>query len=165
MSPSETAIAVRKAETVFDELETMHNQIMRRAYEIFAGRGSVFGNDLDDWFAAERELTWTPAAEVREKDNEFVVKVALAGFSPEELDIRITPEDLLIKAETRHVHKEGKGKVYLCEFTSGRVFRSIHFPRKIDSDKVKAEYRNGLLRITAPIAEEKEARKLEIKAA
>jgi HSP20 family molecular chaperone IbpA len=43
--------------------------------------------------------------------------------------------------------------VHLCEFSHGHLFRSVHFPRRIDPAKATADYRNGMLRITAPIAE------------
>jgi HSP20 family molecular chaperone IbpA len=42
--------------------------------------------------------------------------------------------------------------VHLCEFSRGKVFRSIHLPEQIDPETAKAEYRNGLLRLTASIA-------------
>jgi HSP20 family molecular chaperone IbpA len=42
--------------------------------------------------------------------------------------------------------------VHLCEFSRGKMFRSVHLPDKIDPETAKAEYRNGLLRLTASIA-------------
>jgi HSP20 family molecular chaperone IbpA len=52
----------------------------------------------------------------------------------------------------------------VCEFQSGQLFRSIHLPEPIDPDSVKAEYKNGLLRLTARIAM-KVPTKVDIKAA
>jgi HSP20 family molecular chaperone IbpA len=54
--------------------------------------------------------------------------------------------------------------VHICEFRSGELFRRIQFPKKIDPNGVKAEYSSGLLRITAPIAKEEQARKVDIEA-
>ena len=57
-----------------------------------------------------------------------------------------------------------KGDVHQCEFTSGQIFRSVHFPKAVDVANAKAEYRNGLLTVTAPIAREPKTKKVEIKA-
>ena len=82
-----------------------------------------------------------------------------------DLNIEITPDDVLVKGETYHEHKEEKGKVHTCEFRSGSLFRTIHLPRKIDPDKVKAEFNNGMLRLKAPIAKEQQAKTVQINAA
>lgn len=158
-------VAVQKAESFWDQFRKVEERIMRRAYDIFQGNGSVFGQDLDDWLAAERELIWKPAIELSEKNNQFEVKVAVAGVDPKDLRVEVTSEELLVKAETRTEKKEEKGEVHTSEFQSGYLFRSIRFPKKVDPGKVKAEVSNGLLSIVAPIAEEAKARKVDIHAA
>jgi HSP20 family protein len=158
-------LPIKKTQSIFDEMEKMRDRIMRRAYEIFEGNGHSFGKDLDDWLKAERELLRKPAIELREKDDEFLIDVAVPGIEAKDLDIEVTPEDLLVKGETHHEHKEEKGKVHTSEFESGSVFRTIHFPKKIDPDKVKAEFKNGVLHLKAPVAEEQRAKKVEIEAA
>ena len=62
-------------------------------------------------------------------------------------------------------YKEKKGEVYVCEFAHGNLFRSIHLPKKIDPEKVKAEFKNGMLTLKAPVAAEARAKKVAIKAA
>jgi HSP20 family protein len=158
-------VEIKKRESVWDRLQEMEERIMRRAYDIFRGNGSVFGTDLENWFAAERELVWKPAIELREKDGKFEVQVAVAGIDPKDIRIEVTPEALLVKGETKTEKKEEKGEVHTSEFQSGSLFRSIQFPKKVDADKVKAEIKNGLLTVRAPIAEEAKARKVEIEAA
>jgi HSP20 family protein len=159
-----TTLPVRKTESIFDELNHMHERIMKRAFEIFDGNGHVFGKDIDDWLQAERELVWKPAIEIQEKDNEIRLQIATPGVDAKDIDIEVTPEDILVKAETHHEHKEDKGEVHVCEFTSGNIFRSVHLPKKIDPDKVKAEFKNGMLSLTAEIAKEAQARKIDLKA-
>ena len=158
-------IEVKKADTIFNELDRLHQGISRRAYDLFRNGGTLSGGALGDWLAAERELVSKPAVELRQKDNQFEVLAALPGIEPKDLDVQITPEYLLIKAETTHEHTTDEGTVHLCEFTSGKSFRSIHFPEKIDPNSAKAEYRNGMLRLTAAIAKAATAQKVEIKAA
>jgi HSP20 family protein len=144
---------------------SFEDRVMRRAYDIFRGNGTSIGRELDDWLTAERELVWKPAIELAEKDNQFQVKVAVAGIDPKDIKVEVTGDDLLVKGETRSEKKEEKGDVYTSEFQSGSLFRSIHLPKKIDADKVKADLKNGLLTITAPIAEEAKTRKVNVTAA
>ena len=66
--------------------------------------------------------------------------------------------------ETSHEHAADAGTVHVCEFESGKVSRSIHFPEKIDPNSAKAEYQNGMLRLTAAIARAATVQKVEIKA-
>src|SRR5437867_9520030 len=159
------AVAIRKISSLLDEMNQMQERIMRRAYTIFERNGRLLGRDLDHWLQAERELVWKQAVELRETDGEFVLEVAVPGVDPTDIDIEVTPEDIVLKADIQHEHEEKKGTVHICEFQSGRMFRSIHLPKRINPDKVKAEFNNGLLRLTAEVAAEARAKKIKPEAA
>jgi HSP20 family protein len=159
------SVAIHKTSSIGDEINTIQDRVMRRAYEIFEHNGGLFGRDLDNWLQAEQELLWKPAVELRETDTEFVFEAALSGLDAKDIDIEVTPDDIVLKAEVQHQHEEEKGAVHICEFQAGRLFRSIHLPRQINPDKVKVEFKNGLLRLTAEIAEEARARKVKPHAA
>ena len=159
------SVAVRKLSSIFDEMNQMQDRVMRRAYDLFEKNGRLFGRDLDDWLQAERELFWKPAMELREADGEFVLEVAVPGVDPKDVDIQVTPEDIVLKADIQHKHEEKKGTVHICEFQSGRMFRSVHIPKRINPDTVKAEIKNGLLTLKAEIAEEARAKKIKPEAA
>jgi HSP20 family protein len=162
MTSKGTQLQPTKVESIIEEMEGIQDRIMKRAYDLFLNRGGFFGRDLDDWLEAEAELTGKPAVELNEKGGEFVVQSALAGVEPKDLDIRVTPLELLIEAETKHEHSEEKGTVHLCEFRSGKLLRCIQFPKQIDPDKVKAEFREGILRVSAAIAKEEQQRKVQV---
>jgi HSP20 family molecular chaperone IbpA len=155
-------VPIRKTESVFDEVERMHARITRRAYDIFTSSGGIFGKDFEDWRQAEQELVWRPAIELTEKGDQFRLELAAAGVDPKNIDIEVTPEDILIQADVHHEHGETKGDVYACEFAHGNLFRSIHLPKKIEPEKVKAEFKNGLLTLNAPIAREAPTQKFPI---
>jgi HSP20 family protein len=158
-------VALRKAETIFNELDQLHTAISRRAYDLFRNRGNLWGGPLADWLNAERQLVWKPAIELRQKENQFEVLAATPGVDAKELDVQITPEDILIKADIHHKHTPAEGAVQVCEFIAGQLFRSVHFPEKVDPDSATAEYRNGMLRITASIAKPVAQKRVEIAAA
>lgn len=158
-------VLVKKTETLWDQLQKMEERIMKRAYDIFQGSGSKMGKDLDNWLTAERELVLKPAIELKEKDNTFEVKVAVAGVDPKDLKVEVTAEDLLVKGETKTEKNEENEKVHYSEFESASLFRSIRFPKKVKADNVRAELKNGLLTVVAPIAEEAQTRVVKIGAA
>jgi HSP20 family protein len=137
---------------VFAEAERMFEQIRRRAYELFSGRGFGEGRALDDWLAAEREFSW-PATELIEREQDFVLSVALPGFEPADVALTAAPRALFIQAKMKGERKDetrkGEAKVHWSEFRSADVCRRVEFAKDIDVDKVSATLRNGVLRIIA----------------
>jgi HSP20 family protein len=79
------------------------------------------------------------------------------------IDIEVAADFLLIKAEVHHEHTSARGEVHVCEFESGSLFRSIRFPKKVDPNKVQAEFKNGMLHLKAAVAKA-QLRKIEVKA-
>jgi HSP20 family protein len=133
-------------------LDQIRERIRQRAHTFFQTRGGRIGSALDDWLMAERETLWRPPIEVSQQDGRIVVEADVAGLEPDEIDLQVTPETLLITAEARHVHTEAKGQVHVCEFAPGPLFRTVALPAPIDPAGVKAKCRNGLLTITATVA-------------
>jgi HSP20 family molecular chaperone IbpA len=131
-------------ETLFNELDQLHDAISRRAYDLFRKRRGLWGGPLADWLNAERQLIWKPAIELRQKDGQFEVLAATRGVDAKDLDVQITPDDVLIKADIHHKHTPEEGAVQVCEPNSAA-----------------AEYRNGMLCLTASIAKPA-ARKVEL---
>jgi HSP20 family protein len=158
-------VELRKTDSIRGEMERLERAISQRAYDLFRMNGTPWGSALADWLSAERSLVWKPAVELRQKDNQFEVLAATAGVDPEDLDVQVTPDDLLIKGKVDHEHTAQEGDVHVCEFKSGQMFRSVHFPQKIDPATVKAEYKDGMLHLTAIIAKSAEATKVPVKAA
>jgi HSP20 family protein len=136
----------------FAEAERMFEQIRRRAYELCSLRGFGEGRALDDWLAAEHEFNW-PATELIERDQEFVLSVALPGFEPADVALTATPRALIIqaraKSERKDESKRGEARVHWSEFRSADACRRIEFARDIDVDKISATFKNGVLRIVA----------------
>jgi HSP20 family protein len=157
-------VPMTQKDSIIDQLEQLHQRIARRAFEFFEGRNG-WGDAFGDWLSAERELVWKPAVELREQDGSFTVAAALPGVEAKDIMVDITPQEVVIKAATEHRHTEDKRQVHRCEFTAGQVFRSLPFPKAVDAAKAKAEYQNGMLNITVPIAQEARAKRVDIKAA
>jgi HSP20 family protein len=130
----------------------MLGRIQRRAFEMFAGRGFAPGHELEDWVSAERELCW-PATELTEEDKNYVLKVALPGFEPDQVSVTATPRELIVqacaKSERREEPAKKERKLLWSEFRSNEVYRRIELAEPIDVAKVSATLADGLLKIVA----------------
>lgn len=159
------AVHLIKRDSIAEQVERLHQRIAERAYALFRGRNGVGADPFGDWLSAEQELVWKPATELREQDGTVTVLAALPGVEAKDIEVDVTPLDVVIKAGTTHSHTEDKGTVHRCEFVAGGAFRSIGLPKAIDTAKVKADYQNGMLRITAPVAAEAQTRRVQVSVA
>ncbi len=152
---------------IFAEFERLADRIRLEAYNLFAHRGADDGHALDDWLAAEREHCW-PASELTETDGEYTLKLALAGFEPNEIDVTATPREIMVKAahEDEASGADEKTSLRWSEFRSNDVFRRVELPAAVDVDKLKATLSNGMLEITAVKADsgKQVSRKVELSA-
>jgi HSP20 family protein len=156
-------IRFRTVDSLLNEIEATQRRIAARAAEMFRERGGAIGHAVDDWLKAERETIWRPALEVRRTKDAFVIEAAVAGVDPKQFDVRVTSTELLLAADVHHSDRAQEGDVVRCEFVNGPLFRTYRFPEPIDPARVSAEYRNGILRVTAPLAHP--ATKVEVQAA
>jgi len=147
-------LPVHKKDSIFDEIERMQRKIERRAYELFESRGCELGRAMDDWLTAERELVWSPPISMEEGDGEITVQLSAPGFEPEQIDVELTRQDLLVEAEAHEQREKGKGKSRTKTLRTAKLFRSVHLPRAIDPDTAEAEFSNGVLKLTAKVVAE-----------
>ena len=133
---------------ILAEFDEIVDRIRERAYRLFMERGFEEGHDLDDWLAAERQVCW-PAAEFVEEDDEYEIKVALPGYEPDEISVTATPEAIIVKADHESEKEDEDTVRHFSEFRSNRVYRRFEFPTDTLLGDVKANYKNGLLKIEA----------------
>jgi len=111
---------------------------------------------------ASRE--WQLPLDMYQTDNEVLVKTALPGLKPVEVDISITGDALTIKGEHKE-EKEVKEEDYLYkERRYGAFTRSVLIPVRVKSDKAEAVFENGILTLTLPKAEEVKPKQIKVKA-
>jgi HSP20 family protein len=104
---------------------------------------------------------WRWGIEVKEEDDAIIVRAEAPGFSPEEIDVQVTEDRLVIKAAKKEEKKEKEGPTEIKERS---CFESISLPAGINKDKVEAGYHNGVLTVTLPKTEKAKGRKVPIKA-
>ncbi len=125
------------------------------------GRLSDLQDELDRLF--ESSLTgWAPALDVHEDKDEFTVRVELPGLKREDIDVSLQDGVLVISGE-RKAEKVSEGtEVHRRERFHGKFQRALTLPTPVAADKVKAAYKDGVLAITLPKAEEAKPKQIDV---
>jgi HSP20 family molecular chaperone IbpA len=129
-------IPVRTAETIYDEIEKVYDDITKKAYERFLERRGTYSLDIEDWLEAEKQLLWKPDVRLTEKRDVFVIRVGLIGIDPSTIDVLATAEDVLIQS------REGTCKP--------RIFKAVHFPSPVVPLQIHGTYVKQTLLLIAP---------------
>ena len=136
----------------FQRIREIYDNLARRAYELFDGRGRQDGHDLEDWFRAESELLNPVPVEISEADGQLIVRADIPGFREKDIEVRVDPHRLIISGKREQIRDQKKKKTLYSERRSDEVCRVLDLPEEVDSDKVKATLQDGTLEITLPKA-------------
>ncbi len=117
---------------------------------------------LRNWMPME-DRPWVPMAEVYEKDNKFVVRVELPGVNPDDVDISVSGDLLIVKGERKLAEDVSSEQYQECERCYGKFYRRIPLPEETDVSKIEATFENGILEITVPRPKAAKATKIKIK--
>ena len=101
---------------------------------------------------------WTPAVDVFETENELVLQADLPGLEPGDIDVQVENQVLSLRGERKLPSRDG---FHRLERGHGRFERRFAVPRAFDTDKIAAEYRNGVL--TVKLAKKEAAKPRQIK--
>lgn len=132
----------------FRELDSMHDRINR-----------FFDASLRPFQAMTSDIG---ATDIYEQDGKLGIEVALPRFTKDEVDINLTGGRLEIKAEHNEENKDDNRNYIRRESTSAQFYRAITLPKGVDIDGAKADFTEGVLRITMPMKELPQPKKLEI---
>ena len=126
----------------------------------------LFDDTLHGWPTETNGTnTWFPATDVYETENDVVLRSDLPGIDPKQIDIRVENNVLTIRGE-RSVDSEVQQENYhRVERLYGTFSRSFTLTSTVDADKIKANYKDGVLTITLPKAEAAKPKRIQIAAA
>jgi HSP20 family protein len=125
---------------------------------------------FDDNFTRERSghadlAMWAPAVDIYETENELVVKAELPDFQDKDIDVRITNNTLTIRGE-RKFETGVKEENYLrIERAYGSFMRSFSLPNTVNSENIRADYRNGILTLHMAKREESKPKQIKVSVA
>jgi HSP20 family protein len=105
----------------------------------------------------------SPAIDMYQTDNEVVVKAALPGIKPEEVQISVNDDILTIRGETKHDEEQKNQSWHIRERGWGAFERSVTLPSGVVADRANADFENGILTITLPKSEKAKPKTITIK--
>ena len=138
----------------FREMAQMQDRINR----IF---GDAYTRRHDDDLTQRGE--WFPAVDIYENANqEIVLKAELPGIVREDIDVRVENNTLTLRGERKRDTEVKQEQFHRVERTNGSFSRSFSLPSRIDTDQVRAEFKDGVLAITLPVKAEAKPRQIEV---
>ena len=135
---------------------------MERAME------DLFGRFFSGWphYRKETEaLGWSPAMDVIDRKDEFVLRADLPGLTEKDIEITVQDGNLSLQGQRKEEKETKEEDYYCCERWSGTFSRTLALPPGINADKVNAAFKNGVLEIHLPKTKQAEGKRIEIKAA
>lgn len=135
------------------------------------GRLSSLRDELDRLFESPfAEMTrtsqllsgWTPALDVYEDKENFIVKAELPGMKKEDIEVSLHDGSLSISGERKSESKHEDAEVCRAERFFGRFQRAVTLPAPVAADKVKAQYKDGVLTVTLPKTEEAKPKQIDV---
>ncbi len=127
-------------------------------YDRFFNEAFNFMNDPADAMAE-----FSPKADIVEKDKSYEVVVSIPGMKKEDVKIELNGDVLTISGERKQSHKEENDKVIRTEIHYGRFSRSFRLNNHVDRAAIKAEFSDGLLRLSLPKSQMAVSQTIEIK--
>ena len=108
---------------------------------------------------------FTPAVDIEETADEFVVRADVPGMSQKDVKVSLVGDVLTIRGERKQESDTRNGGMHRVERVQGSFERSFRLGTAVRNDKVKAQYRDGVLEIHVPKAEEAKVREIEVEVA
>ena len=157
--PSETEPSLVRPDYYPDMFRTNPFAMMRHLSEemdrIFS---STFGITHDG--GAMR--TWSPAIEIREQNGNLEVTAELPGMTKDDVKVEYTDEGIILQGEKKQEREENRHGFHRSERSYGSFYRVIPLPQGAQTEKAKAEFKNGILQVRIPVPESKQTQRHQI---
>jgi HSP20 family protein len=105
----------------------------------------------------------TPAVDVREQENEYLMEVELPGLTENDIELNVEDNILTLSSKKEESKEEKKNGYLIRERCNTEFARTFVLPKDVDREKVKAEFKNGLLVVNIPKKPEAKPRKIDVK--
>jgi HSP20 family protein len=140
----------------FRDLQAVQDRLNRVFDDAF--RGVPRGGD-DEWALGG---SWAPSVDIFEHEGNLVLKAELPGVDPKDVDVRVENNVLTLRGERRLETEVKKEKYHRVERAYGTFSRSFTLPNVVDTEKIKAEYKDGVLQVTLPQREEAKPKQIQV---
>lgn len=131
-----------------------------KIFDSFNNRFGLKTSNEDEDFA---NAVWSPLTDIREDENKYSLHLDLPGVKKEDVKITYNNGQLAISGERNFEKEDKNAKYHHIERAFGKYYRSFNLPEKILEDGIDAEFKDGMLNITIPKAEEAKPKQIEVK--
>ena len=140
--------------TPMGHLPSFQHEMNRMVNEFFGGgNGDAAGTGLS---------SWTPAVDIHETEDGFVIKAELPGVSKDDVSIDVHQNTLTLRGQRKHEAEVKQDKYHRVERAYGSFQRSFVLPTVVDQDKVQATYKDGVLELHLPKSEAAKPKRIAI---
>ena len=105
---------------------------------------------------------WNPVVDIYDNDDKIVIKAELPGVNKKDIEVDIKDRVLTLKGERKADNEVKKDNYYRRESTYGRFERSFTLPAEVDPDKIKADFKDGILKVEVPKPEHKKPKQVTV---
>ncbi|NJL81578.1 MAG: Hsp20/alpha crystallin family protein [Richelia sp. RM2_1_2] len=137
----------------FQEMEIISRQIDRMFDEML---------DFNRSLAKYKRENWTPPIELKDTREDLILRSELPGLDAKNLEVQVARQAVLISGEITDEPNTDESGYYRSELHYGRFRRMINLPVPIKNEQVKAEFKNGILKLVMPKTEEAKFKKVNI---
>jgi len=144
----------------FNEMLTLSenlNKMFNRFFEetMIAPGKSILTDELS-------QRTWSPAVDIYENKDSIVVKADLPGVEKDKVKVEVKDNILSIRGKREEEKETKEHNVYRLERHYGEFVRNFTLPQKVDASRIKANYKDGILKITIPKPEEIKGKEIKV---
>jgi HSP20 family protein len=142
----------------FRDLLTLQDRMNRMFHESYQGRGA----SEDDWALGG---SWAPAVDIYEHEGDIVLTAELPGVDPKDVDILVENNVLTLRGERKWSDEVKRESYRRVERSYGSFTRSFTLPGVVDTEKIKADFHDGMLKLVLPTKAEAKPRQISINVA
>jgi HSP20 family protein len=121
-----------------------------------------FFEDLPFFSYREDGSQWNPAVDILEKDGNLVLRAELPGMTEKQIDLKVEGDTLILKGERKMESEDKKENYHRIESFHGSFTRTFRLPETVDTHKISADYKDGILTVTLPQKPEVKPREIPV---
>jgi HSP20 family protein len=138
---------------------TVQDRMNRIFDDAFRGASRPGPGTEEDWALGG---SWAPAVDIFENEGNLVLKAELPGIDLKDVDVRVENNVLTLRGERKFEAEVKREQYHRVERAYGTFSRSFTLPSVVDTEKIKAEFKDGVLRVTLPQREEAKPKQISI---
>lgn len=135
----------------------------RELFDLQRGINQLFDARMDVPREDVALKAWTPAVDIYEDENAFLIKLELPEVTREDVKVSLNENTLSISGERRVENEQKRENYHRVERSYGQFYRSFTLPPNVNADAINAQFKDGVLRLTLPKREEAKPKQIEVK--